>query len=62
MRYFNSFSKASIIIFDYIRWSSGMMDAWNKIKASPDSGKVIDLFWMGIVFPGPKRRVYSICP
>jgi len=62
MRYFNSFSKASIIIFDDIRWSSGMMDAWNKIKASPDSGKVIDLFWMGIVFPGPKRRVYSICP
>jgi len=40
----------SIFIFDDIHWSSGMQEAWEYIKAHPETIVSIDLFFMGIVF------------
>ena len=40
----------TIIIFDDIRWSKGMLKAWNEIKDHQSSVISIDLFFMGIIF------------
>ena len=40
----------SIFIFDDIRWSKGMTEAWNVICKHPSVTCSIDLFAMGIVF------------
>jgi len=40
----------TVFIFDDIRWSEGMSDAWEKIKADPRVTLTIDLFWLGLVF------------
>lgn len=40
----------SIFIFDDIYWSSGMKNAWERIKKHPDVVITIDLFQVGLVF------------
>jgi predicted O-methyltransferase YrrM len=40
----------SVMVFDDIYWSKGMMEAWNEIKKHPDVTVSIDLFTFGIVF------------
>jgi predicted O-methyltransferase YrrM len=54
---FNYFEKCSekagndsIFIIDDIRWSSGMKNAWDKIKNHPRVSVTLDLFSMGVVF------------
>ena len=52
--YFNTILKQShndtIFVFDDINWSNEMMEAWNQIKAHPQTKVTIDLFFIGIVF------------
>jgi len=54
LRYSNHFisiiDKQSVMVFDDIYWSKGMMEAWNEIKKHPDVTVSIDLFTFGIVF------------
>ena len=54
LRYFNSCAKLSnensIFVFDDIHWSSGMEEAWEKIKQDERVSITIDLFWFGLVF------------
>lgn len=54
LRYFNHYisiiDKQSVMIFDDIYWSNGMMEAWTEIKKHPDVIVTIDLFAFGIVF------------
>jgi hypothetical protein len=40
----------SIVVFDDIYWSDGMVLAWNEIKKHPKVTATIDLFQIGIVF------------
>jgi predicted O-methyltransferase YrrM len=52
IRYFEFFASRmseGIIVFDDIKWSSGMRKAWKTIVASPESHVTIDLFYVGIV-------------
>ncbi|MBN2892962.1 MAG: class I SAM-dependent methyltransferase [Bacteroidales bacterium] len=53
LRYFNilkeHISSNGVIIFDDIRWSKGMFEAWNKIKDT-NNFSTVDLFKFGIVF------------
>jgi predicted O-methyltransferase YrrM len=54
MRYFKKileYKRAdTIIVFDDIRWSEEMAQAWNEIKDHSQTVLSIDLFFMGIVF------------
>jgi len=54
LRYFKYFlseaDENSVLVFDDIRWSSQMQEAWEKIKAHPKVKISIDIFFMGIVF------------
>jgi predicted O-methyltransferase YrrM len=54
LRYFDACLEKShndtILIFDDIYWSEGMVQAWKQIKAHPDVTVSIDLFRIGIVF------------
>ena len=43
-------SSDTVFIFDDIRWSSGMLEAWNVIINHPKTSLSLDLFSMGIVF------------
>lgn len=40
----------SIVVFDDIYWSNGMIKAWNEIKAESESCLAIDVFRLGIIF------------
>ncbi|TZF81687.1 class I SAM-dependent methyltransferase [Pedobacter sp. BS3] len=40
----------TILIFDDIYWSAGMMEAWQRIKDHPQVTVTVDLFWIGLVF------------
>ncbi len=40
----------SVLIFDDIYWSEGMMEAWEAIKAHPKVTLTLDFFELGIVF------------
>lgn len=40
----------SIFVFDDIRWSKGMEEAWNYIREHDKINVTLDLFFMGIVF------------
>ena len=40
----------TVFIFDDIRWSSGMLEAWKTIENHPEVSLTLDLFSMGIVF------------
>jgi len=54
LRYFDACLEKShndtILVFDDIYWSEGMVQAWKQIKAHPDVTVSIDLFRIGIVF------------
>lgn len=54
LEYFYAFlPKASpqcVFVFDDIRWSKGMFEAWEKIIGEPGSVVTIDLFSFGLVF------------
>ncbi len=54
LKYFDLLSgkanRQSIVIFDDIRWSSEMFEAWNIIKEKKEVKVSVDLFFMGIVF------------
>lgn len=41
----------TVFIFDDIRWTSGMKNAWAKIQADKRLGLVIDLYSVGIAIP-----------
>jgi len=40
----------AVFIFDDIRWSEGMYEAWQEIIKEPDATVTIDLFSFGLVF------------
>lgn len=40
----------SMLIFDDIYWSKGMLKAWTEIKNHPDVTVTVDLFFVGLVF------------
>jgi predicted O-methyltransferase YrrM len=42
----------TMLIFDDIHWSRGMMKTWKRITGSPRAGIIIDFFHMGILFQG----------
>ncbi len=48
----NYFRNGSVIIFDDIRWSSGMKKAWDEIISNENVKISLDLFAMGIVIFG----------
>lgn len=57
VRYFTLFlphlHAQSILIFDDIHWSAGMLAAWQKIYQHPSVSLTIDLFQLGICFFNP---------
>jgi len=57
VRYFNAFKgihcNSIIMIFDDINWSNDMLRAWKKIRNSSNTGIIIDLYRMGIIFKFP---------
>jgi predicted O-methyltransferase YrrM len=42
--------ESSVFVFDDIRWSAGMEDAWKHISADKRVSLSIDLFYIGLVF------------
>jgi predicted O-methyltransferase YrrM len=54
LEYFSGFlpkiSDNTVFVFDDIRWSKGMYEAWKEIIKDPRATVTIDLFNMGIVF------------
>ncbi|MBN2813532.1 MAG: class I SAM-dependent methyltransferase [Bacteroidales bacterium] len=54
LRYYNTFAKNgganTILVFDDITWSTGMMEAWQTICSLEKKSCKIDLFKAGIVF------------
>jgi predicted O-methyltransferase YrrM len=54
IKYFNQCLAAShehtVFVFDDIRWSEGMIDAWEIIKGHKEVTVTVDLFFMGLVF------------
>lgn len=61
LNYFHQFIKLStpstILIFDDIHWSKEMEEAWSKIKQHASVTLTIDLFFIGIVFFRPEKKV-----
>lgn len=60
VKYFNAFMNASLIVFDDIRWSTGMIKAWENICSRATRYTVIDLFDMGILIKNGTARRYSL--
>ncbi|HXB10364.1 MAG TPA: class I SAM-dependent methyltransferase [Bacteroidia bacterium] len=64
--YFRSFKeKASantVFVFDDIRWSQGMYEAWNEVIKEPTATVTVDLFSMGLVFfrPGQVKEHFVL--
>lgn len=60
LEYFYAFlpkvSSQSVFVFDDIRWSKGMFEAWKKITGDPASVVTIDLFSFGLVFFNSKQE------
>ena len=60
LEYFHAFlQKASpqcVFVFDDIRWSKGMQEAWKEIIKEPSAKVTIDLFSFGLVFFNPTRE------
>ncbi len=44
--------EGSMIIIDDINWSAGMRRAWEEIRSDQRYSVAIDLFYLGIIFPG----------
>ncbi len=66
LMYFESCAKLSnensIFVFDDIHWSSGMEEAWRRIKEDERVSVTIDLFWFGLVFfrKGIEKQNFNI--
>jgi predicted O-methyltransferase YrrM len=54
LEYFHQFlplaSPACVFVFDDIRWSEGMQEAWKEIIKEPTAKVTIDLFSLGLIF------------
>ena len=66
LEYFNAFMKKasanSVFVFDDIRWSQGMHEAWLEIIKEPSATVTMDLFRMGLVFfrPGQVKQHFVL--
>jgi predicted O-methyltransferase YrrM len=60
LEYFRTFlpivSPTCVFVFDDIRWSKGMEQAWNEIIKEPQAKITIDLFSFGLVFFNPAQE------
>lgn len=60
LEYFHEFlsiiSPTSVFVFDDIRWSQGMHEAWKEIIKEPAAKLTIDLFSLGLVFFNPQQE------
>jgi predicted O-methyltransferase YrrM len=58
--YFHKFlplaSSTCVFVFDDIRWSQGMHEAWEEIIKEPAAKVTIDLFSVGLVFFNPAQE------
>ena len=54
LKYFNDclpfINENSVFIFDDIRWTKDMLDAWQEISSHPKVSVSIDLFSIGLIF------------
>ena len=59
MEYFRKFlalaSERCVFVFDDIRWSEGMGEAWKEIIKEPKATVTVDLFSFGLVFFNPTQ-------
>ncbi len=59
MEYFNKFlpliNERTVFVFDDIRWSKGMYEAWKEIIEEPSATVTVDLFSFGLVFFNPTQ-------
>jgi predicted O-methyltransferase YrrM len=64
LRYFNQVlekaNHSSFYIFDDIRWSEGMYEAWQEIQQDPRITLSLDFFHLGIVFTNPELSKQSL--
>jgi len=67
IRYFDEISRhieaGSVVLFDDIRWSKGMLRAWKTIRNSPFATRTFDLGTKGIIawFPdAPEKKHYRV--
>lgn len=44
--------EGSVVVFDDIRWSDGMFQAWGQLKCDKRFSAVIDLRWLGLCIVG----------
>ncbi len=49
------------LVFDDIRWSKGMLMAWNKISSDTDASVVVDFHNLGVVLYSPNSRNQIRC-
>lgn len=60
LEYFHTFlplaSETCVFVFDDIRWSKGMQEAWEEIIKEPKAKVTIDLFSVGLVFFNPTQE------
>jgi len=58
--YFNKFlllaSPTCVFVFDDIRWSAEMQEAWKEIIKEPSAKITVDLFSIGLVFFNPEKE------
>lgn len=68
LRYFKQLlpysAGTTVMVFDDIRWSRGMLRAWHEIRGHPKVRVSMDLFTMGVVFfrRGLSRQHYRFRP
>jgi len=59
LEYFHKFlplaSDRCVFVFDDIRWSTGMHEAWKEIINEPKATVTVDLFSFGLVFFNPAQ-------
>ena len=51
----------SFFIFDDIRWSQDMLEAWEAIQKHPRTRLSVDLFHLGLVFINPDLSKQTLC-
>lgn len=60
IEYFHQFlplvSEGCVFVFDDIRWSAGMYNAWKEIIKEPKATVTVDLFSIGLVFFNPSQQ------
>jgi predicted O-methyltransferase YrrM len=60
LEYFHKFlplaSPYAVFVFDDIRWSAGMYEAWKEIINEPSAKITVDLFSVGLVFFNPEQE------